>query len=196
MRNLSTYVLLIVFFLILGFVTINPCEWRQNPCSPRDYCSYALHGGSCTDCVPCRYKRAQLLSVDQLIIALKEERNFPTAGSEGSGGCYCRADVAKELGQRGDVRAIQPLIDALNSSDDDWTSPRARFLGLWGSRTSKHMLTKGHTYYAAIESLARFNSAARAAGPRILELMNNEKDENKKTMMRAALKAIDPFLIQ
>ncbi|MBF0386220.1 MAG: hypothetical protein HQL20_00025 [Candidatus Omnitrophica bacterium] len=127
----------------------------------------------------CRNKNLAQMSTDQLIAALVTERNIQTC----DGHIGCRAMIARALGQRRDVKAIQPLIDVLNSQDEDRLSSGASGCGP----------VSGVTYQSAVDALAQFGPAARAAVPRLQELKkSNPTDSSLLYSLEEALRAIAP----
>ena len=126
----------------------------------------------------CRTKNLAQMSTEQLIAALVTERNIQTC----DGHIGCREMIARTLGQRGDIKAIQPLIDVLNSKDEDRLSSGASGCGP----------ATGGTYRAAVDALAKFGPAARAAIPRLQDLKKNNTNSSLSYSLEEALRAIAP----
>lgn len=95
----------------------------------------------------------------RLITRLEEERNIQTCDGTNA----VRADIAEALGDRGDPRAIEPLISVLNSPDEDVLSR-----GASGCEPGSQK-----TYHPAIEALGKFGPQAQDATPRLVEMLQD-----------------------
>jgi hypothetical protein len=116
--------------------------------------------------------------VCELIAQLKTVRNTTNC----DGGHNLRTRVAEELGNTHDPRAIQPLIEALHSPDEQVVT--------WGGAGCTG--SSGITYYAIIPALATFGPAASGALPKMIELLHDPKRRELADRILKAIKAIDP----
>lgn len=117
-------------------------------------------------------------SVEQLLGELREQRNIQTC----DGKQLIRSEIAQQLGERGDPRAIDPLIAILSSPDREVLSS-----GASGCQPGSKS-----TYPAAIEALGKFGPQANAATPRLIEMLGDPETSHLTPVILQALQTLEP----
>ncbi len=116
--------------------------------------------------------------VELLITQLASERNIQKC----EGMIYTRADIAEKLGELGDERAIDPLIDVLQSPDENILSYGASGCEAGGKTT----------YYNAIDALGKFGVKAKGAIPRLTSMLIEPENSEFTQKILSVLPLITP----
>jgi len=169
------------------------CKYQDN-CSKRNFWyAYAIRhdkeyciigAASCLGIMGPEAKEA----VPELIQSLKYYANVET----GDGIIPVRSSIAKTLGQIGDLRAIQPLIEILASNDPVTISESA-------SLGPSYQPVERTSHEAVAEALGMFGPQAKEAVPYIIPLLKYPVDFHLKFTPGYAAKALgqiqDPVAI-
>ncbi len=119
-------------------------------------------------------------AVPVLIEALDKYHNIDS----GDGIIPVRSEIAFALGRIGDTRAIEPLLNVLNSDDQAVLSESA-------SVPPSYKLKSGTSYEAVIEAVGMFGSKAKQALPILNNLLSKGQDKYLEFTIKDTIKKIN-----